>query len=96
MKWLRMKDIDNLKEDPRFDYMVGRLVGTTEMLAFYMQLHGDEKGKGMAGRAYETLRFFFDPSELRELRTTQTAVPPYDAPTEIIPPKSANPSRPNT
>lgn len=67
MKFLRMRQMPDLHEDPKFDYMVGRLVGTTEMLAFYISLHGDEKMRGMAQRAYTTLEFFFDPDEHPQL-----------------------------
>ena len=63
MKFLKMRELPDLHDDPKLDYMVGRLVGATEMLAFYVSLHGDEKMRGMAGRAYATLEFFFDPKE---------------------------------
>jgi len=68
VKFLNMKNVPELKEDPRFDYMVGRLVGVTEMLSYYTTLHGDEKARGMALRAYETLSFFYDPKELSEMQ----------------------------
>jgi len=82
MKFMRMREMRDLSEDPKFQFMVGRLVGAAEMMALYTTLHGDQKMRGMAGRVYETLYFFFDPKEHREL-----PVPADQEVTEIVPPK---------
>jgi hypothetical protein len=78
MKFLKMRG--NVIDDPRYDYMVGRLVGAAELMSLYMTLHGDEKARGMAARVYETLEFFFDPEEHAAL-----PVPPDQEITKVIP-----------
>lgn len=60
-----MKTPNELRADPRFDHAVGRLVGATEMLTSYLALHGDEKMRGMAERAYTTLAFFLVEADAR-------------------------------
>jgi hypothetical protein len=67
VKFLKMRDVPELHDDPAFDYMIGRLVGATEMLAYYVTLYGDGKMRGMARRTYSTLEFFFRPGEETEL-----------------------------
>lgn len=83
MKFLNMKNVPDLHQDPRFDYMVGRLVGVTELLAYYTTLHGDEKARGMASRAYETLSFFYDPKELTEMQKAFVVPADMEVTTEI-------------
>jgi hypothetical protein len=52
-----------MQADPNFHFMVGRLVGATEMLARYMQVHGDPQAKEMGQRADALLAFFYDKSD---------------------------------
>jgi len=85
MKFLKIRDVPELEKDPRFHYMIGRLVGTTEMLAYYVTLHGDEKMRGMANRTYATLEFFFDPDEFEKI-PVPLPLPPQEEITQIIAP----------
>ena len=60
---LRLRQSNELHADPNFNFMVGRLVGCTEMLARYMQVHGDPEAKEMGQRADALLAFFYDKSD---------------------------------
>lgn len=62
-----MRDPEDLRTDPRFEYMVGRLVGATEMMTHYMALHGDSKAQGMAQRVNSITNFFMQENERSEL-----------------------------
>lgn len=60
---MKLRKPTELHSDPNFHYMVGRLVGATEMLARYMQIHGDAQGKEMGQRVDALLGFFYDRSD---------------------------------
>jgi hypothetical protein len=55
----KMRDPHEMRLDSRFDYMVGRMVGASEMMAHYMALHGDEKAQAMSERVFASISFFF-------------------------------------
>ena len=57
---MRLRRPDDLQSDPRYPYMVGRLVGSSEMLARYLEYYGDERGKAMAAWAHRTIDFFLE------------------------------------
>lgn len=56
----KLRGGNDLRNDPRYDFMVGHLVGQHRHLLVHMALYGDEKEREMAKRAQPTLAFFFD------------------------------------
>jgi hypothetical protein len=62
-----MRSPHELKADPQFDFMVGKLVGATEMLTHYMALHGDERAADMATRAHSVLDYFLEDDRQHQL-----------------------------
>jgi hypothetical protein len=46
------------ENDPRYEYMVGRLVGASELMSLYMYIHGDSEARDMAERVHVILSFF--------------------------------------
>jgi len=79
-----MREARDVTSDPRYDYMVGRLIGAAEMLAFYNTIHGDEKSRGMARVMYNTLEFFFDSGKEIDPTKHVHVLPPSEQPTEVI------------
>lgn len=61
---MRLRTPVDLQQDPNFNFMVGRLVGASEMMARYLQIHGDEKGKGMGTRVDALLTFFYERTDI--------------------------------
>ena len=55
----RLRRAEELASDPQTHLMTGRLIGAAEMMARYMQVHGDEQAQQMGERVDGILTFFF-------------------------------------
>lgn len=56
----KLRRAEELTSDPLTHLMTGRLIGAAEMMARYMQVHGDEQAQQMGQRLDLILQFFFE------------------------------------
>jgi hypothetical protein len=54
-----LRKTSDLRNDPRYDFMVGHLLGVAEHLIYHLALYGDEKEQELARRAHDKLAFFY-------------------------------------
>ena len=88
------KEIGKLMEDPQFPFMVGRLMGASEMAAHWMMTHSDEEQRNIGHKLLNVVDWFFTDDEraipslaLPKARTAPSPSP-SEADTEIILPEA--------
>lgn len=56
----RPRSLQEMREDPQFVLMIGRLVGAGEMTAWWLALRDETESKEMGRRLGEVVDWFFD------------------------------------
>jgi hypothetical protein len=56
----KLRRAEDLQLDTQTHLMTGRLIGASEMMARYVQVHGDEQAQQMGQRLDAILQFFFE------------------------------------